>query len=282
MENKTDTYDIHASLAPKLNLAFYQNSVPILRELVVINGGDEPLKNVELGLISEPEFIKPKNWRIDVVDAGQNYHITNLDLALDGALLGRLTEAEIAQSRFILKADGNIIARLDKQIELLPRNQWGGMGHMPEIIAAFVQPNEPAVEQLLKKAAEILRKHGKSGMLNGYQGGPKGAWELAAAIWSAIGSMGLDYSLPPASFEQTGQKIRKPRSDCRCWNCHLYGHNASVLCSTGAMRPQSFGGFYTWTCPSRCLVERRRIHHGCDRRHYSLAKTGETQRADPF
>ena len=47
-------------------------------------------------------------------------------------------------------------------------------------------------------------------MLNGYQGGPKGAWELAAAIWSAIGSMGLDYSLPPASFEQTGQKIRNP------------------------------------------------------------------------
>lgn len=208
MEIKTDTYDIHASLAPKLNLAFYQNSVPILRELVVINDGDEPLKNVELGLISDPEFIKPKNWRIDVVDAGQNYHITNLDLALDGALLGRLTESEIAQSRFVLKADGNIIARLDKQIELLPRNQWGGMGHMPEIIAAFVQPNEPAIEHLLKKAAEILRKHGKSGMLNGYQGGPKGAWELAAAIWSAIGSMGLDYSLPPASFEQTGQKIR--------------------------------------------------------------------------
>ena len=33
----------------------------------------------------------------------------------------------------------------------------GGMGHMPEIIAAFVQPNEPAFEQLLKR---LLRFYG--------------------------------------------------------------------------------------------------------------------------
>lgn len=210
MENKSKIYNIHAALAPKLNLAFYQNSVPVLRELAVINDGEKPLKNVELGLISDPAFIKPKNWRIEVVDAGQHYRITNLDLALDGGLLGRLTEAETAQSSFALKAEGEIIARLDKQIELLPRNQWGGIGHMPELIAAFVQPNEPAIDRLLKKAAEILRKHGKSSMLNGYQGGAKRAWELAAAIWAAIGSMGLDYSLPPANFERAGQKVRNP------------------------------------------------------------------------
>ena len=39
----------------------------------------------------------------------------------------------------------------------------------------------------------------------------KRAWELASAIWSAIGAMGLDYALPPASFEYQGQKIRSPQ-----------------------------------------------------------------------
>ena len=34
--------------------------------------------------------------------------------------------------------------------------------------------------------------------------------ELASAIWSAVAGLRLSYALPPASFEQTGQKVRTP------------------------------------------------------------------------
>ena len=78
------------------------------------------------------------------------------------------------------------------------------------MVAAFVQPNEPAVERLLKHAAEVLRKNGKNPALDGYKAGAKGAWELTSGIWSAVASMGLDYALPPASFEHSGQKVRGP------------------------------------------------------------------------
>ena len=210
MDGESNLYSIHISLAPKLNLAFYQNSVPVLRELAITNNGEESLKEVEISLLCDPPFIKPKAWRIDAIDAGQHYRIKDLDVALDGGLLGRLTESEIAQACFVLKVDGEAVVHLEKEIELLPRNQWGGIGHLPEIVAAFIQPNEPTIERVLKKAAEILRKHGKSSLLNGYQEGSRHAWELTSAIWSAIGSMGLDYSLPPASFERQGQKIRNP------------------------------------------------------------------------
>jgi len=81
---------------------------------------------------------------------------------------------------------------------------------MPEMIAAYVQPNDLQVEHLLKKTATILRHYKKDAALNGYSGGPKRAWELASGIWAAIGTMGLDYALPPASFEHSGQKIRNP------------------------------------------------------------------------
>ena len=47
--------------------------------------------------------------------------------------------------------------------------------------------------------------------MDGYQSGDPGrAWSLIAAIWSAIGGMGLQYAEPPASFERSGQKIRGP------------------------------------------------------------------------
>jgi hypothetical protein len=76
--------------------------------------------------------------------------------------------------------------------------------------AAFVQPNDPAVDRLLKKAAQLLRDGDRNPALNGYEAGSKHAWETLSAIWSAVASEKLDYALPPASFEQTGQKVRGP------------------------------------------------------------------------
>ena len=206
------TFRIDAKLAAKLNLADFQNAVPMLRQLFVVNNSARNSSNLELRIYSVPAFLKPKTWRIDSLNAGKSLPITDLDLQLDGALFTRMTEAETATVTLTLqRQDGSEIARWNQQIELLPRNQWGGLSHqLPELVAAFVQPNEPAVERLLKQAADILRKNGKSAALDGYSGGAKRAWELTSSIWSAVAAMGLDYALPPPSFEQTGQKIRGP------------------------------------------------------------------------
>ena len=68
------------------------------------------------------------------------------------------------------------------------------------VVAAFVQPNDPAVDRILKEAAEILRRNGKEPALDGYRSGKRQrAWELTSAIWSAVGAMGFDYALPPAT-----------------------------------------------------------------------------------
>lgn len=201
---------LQTALSSRLNLAFHQNAVPFLRELTVLNEGDKTLPEVEITLSSDPPFFKPRAWRIDSVGPGQKYHVPDLDVSIDGALLGRLTEAETATTTFVLKSKGEELHRFEQPIELLARNQWGGIGHVPEMVATFVQPNDPAVDRVLKKAAEILRKHGKNPALHGYEGGPKRAWELASALWAAVGSLGLDYALPPASFEHAGQKVRTP------------------------------------------------------------------------
>jgi very-short-patch-repair endonuclease len=202
---------IEVAALAKVNLADYQNAVPILREISITNSGDaRDAQDIVITLTSEPPFIRTKRWRIDCVRAASKLHVNDLDVQLDGPLLSRLTEAEWASLSIVVsRADTNEeLARADRKVELLPRNQWGGLSHLPDLIAAFVQPNEPAVERVLKDAAEVLRKHDRIASLNGYAEGPKRAWEIASAIWSAIANRGLDYALPPASFEQTGQKIR--------------------------------------------------------------------------
>lgn len=204
---------VEATLIAKLNLADFQNAVPMLRELRIVNDTTLAAQDLELHIASEPGFLKPKTWRIDTVAAGDSCRIPDLDVQLDGALLTRLTEAEQAVVTLTLRqrgGDAPDLARFERAVELLPRNQWGGFSHLPDLVAAFVQPNEPAVERLLKQAAEVLRKNGRSAALDGYKGGSKRAWELSSAIWSAVAAMGLDYALPPASFEHTGQKVRGP------------------------------------------------------------------------
>ena len=201
---------IQAILSPKFNLAFLQNSVPVLLELALVNDSDQDLSDLTLTLSSTPSFLKTKIWHIDAVTSGQKFHISDRDVQLDSGMLGRLNESETIQVSVTLTSKDEPIADCEQVIELLPRTQWSGIGHMPEMIAAYVQPNDAQVERLLKKAAAILRHYKKDAALDGYAGGPKRAWELASAIWAAIGSMGLDYALPPASFERTGQKVRNP------------------------------------------------------------------------
>ncbi|QDQ29319.1 DUF3320 domain-containing protein [Chitinimonas arctica] len=205
---------IEATFAAKLNLADFQNAVPLIRELRVVSTLERDSKALEVVLEAIPAFVKPRTWRLDSVGAGQTYQLQNLDVQLDGVFFSRLTEAEEATVSVTLrpvetKASDHSIT-VTKVVELLPRNQWGGIAYMPDMIAAFVQPNEPAIDRLLKKAADVLRDHGKDAGLDGYKGGAKRAWELASAIWGAVVAMKLDYALPPASFEHTGQKIRSP------------------------------------------------------------------------
>ncbi|MBU2741552.1 DUF3320 domain-containing protein [Acidithiobacillus albertensis] len=212
-ESKKPHLIIAVALGAKLNLADFQNAVPMLRELSINNDSVEDERELSLSIVSVPAFLKTKQWHIDAVNAGQRCHITDLDVQLDGALLSRLTEAETATVSFVLRRRseaGEDLARLDQTVELLPRNQWGGLSHLPDMVAAFVQPNEPAVERVLKQTADILRKNGKNPALDGYKGGSKRAWELTSGIWSAVAAMGLDYALPPASFEHIGQKVRGP------------------------------------------------------------------------
>lgn len=204
---------LQISTIAKLNLADFQNAVPALHELAVVNDTDAPICELTVSLRAEPPFIKPRTWSLDSVGAGETYHVTKLDVELDGALLSRLTEAEPATLLFELRSGrqpDEALASHQRRVELLARNQWGGIGHLPEMVAAFVQPNDPAIDRLLKAAAVALQDSGKPGAIDGYKHGAKRSWELASAIWAAVLQHKLNYALPPASFEHTGQKIRSP------------------------------------------------------------------------
>ena len=137
--------------------------------------------------------------------------IKDRDIELDGGFLRNLADSIRGSVTVTIKKNNLIIAEETHSVELLAYNEWGGAGYMPELLAAFSMPNDPAVDRVLHDASLVLRKAGKPDSIDGYTTGSRErVWEIASAIYAAIANLSISYTVPRASFERDGQKIRLP------------------------------------------------------------------------
>jgi len=202
---------IEASIAPKISFATQQNAIPVLRDLRISNHGDASVSALDIRISASPPIFAEKHWIVDSIPPKGAAHITDRDLPLNPALLISLTEAVNAVVTISAHAADTLIATSDFPVSLLARHEWGGAAAMPELLAAFVQPNDPVIDRILSNAADLLDQAGKPARFNGYESRSRAlAWEMASAIWSAVRARNIAYALPPASFETQGQKIRTP------------------------------------------------------------------------
>jgi hypothetical protein len=158
-------------LARKVNFASAQNGVSVLRRLQIANTGDQAASAIMLHLTATPPILRDKTWRIDHVAAGAEINLADLETPLDTAILAGLDEAEIGQLEFRLGYDGAQTERSQHRIELLARDEWGGLAEMDNTLAAFVSPNQPLVARLLKDTSRLLEASGHPGSMEGYQSG---------------------------------------------------------------------------------------------------------------
>ncbi|MDH7639968.1 DUF3320 domain-containing protein [Sphingomonas oryzagri] len=207
------SWTVEVAVAAKIGFATHQNAIPVIRDLKVaapLEG--EKASDLVLTLSADPPFVQAKTWRIDAMAPGDEIDVADRDVALNATLLHDLTESMTGTlSLSLADATGAVLAECAHPVELLAHNQWGGLSTMAELLPAFVMPNDPAVDKVLKTASDVLRRAGKPDALDGYQSGKRErVWELASAVWSAVAGLRLSYALPPASFERTGQKVRTP------------------------------------------------------------------------
>ncbi len=208
--------NIDFTVAPKISFASQQNTIALIKELRVENTSAEVLENLVLTLTSSPGILDEKTWDIQQINPGCFTTISNRTINLDASMLFDLTESMRAELKFELAkvsteggAQYEVIATATSELEVLPKNHWGGVGSMIELLPAYSIPNDPACDQILKAACHILKKAKCNPAINGYEDNLRSrSWELCSAIWTAVCNLGLDYSLPPASFEEEGQKIR--------------------------------------------------------------------------
>ena len=202
---------VRVEYTPFVNFAIQQNAVPLLRALAVTNFSDKQATHVVVRVWSDPQIVAEKTLKVDAIAPGVNYTFSDLALTLLREPLRKQSEREDGHLWIEVAADGISPERKPLPLTVLAYNEWYGVSSLPEIIAAHVLPNDPAVERILAEASKLLLEKTQDGSLSGYQSGdPRRAYAQAAAIYFAAVRQKISYVNPPASFEETGQKIRTP------------------------------------------------------------------------
>ncbi|MFA6012373.1 MAG: DUF3320 domain-containing protein [Desulfobacteraceae bacterium] len=202
---------LKTDVTPFINFAIQQNAVPLLRALSVENRSDKRADHGVVRIWSDPPVILEKTLRAETIAPGETLAFSDLSLTLIRESLRGQIEREEGHLWIEVSADGIEPCRTPVPLSVLAYNEWYGVAALPEILAAHVLPNDPAVSRILAVASELLLEKTKDGSLSGYQSGdPRRAYAQAAAIYIAAARQKLGYINPPASFETTGQKIRTP------------------------------------------------------------------------
>ena len=175
--------ELRIVLQETVNASLWENSVPILEELEFDNRTENTYPVVEITITSEPHFLTPRSWMLQQIGPDELRVLNDRDLTLDGSLLSAQTEASRAVVTIVAHAGEQELARVTRDVRMLARNEWGGLSGIPDILAAFVLPNDPAIARILRSASEILRQAGQSPSLEGYQGDKARVWAQAQALW---------------------------------------------------------------------------------------------------
>lgn len=197
---------------PAMFYALVHNNVPVVHHLRVENRTDEDLHDIsltmELASVDEP-LAGP--WTRQVPELPRRSDIgwdEFSDFVPAASALAHANEAFPVTYRITVRGRESVAAQLTAPCRILAHNEWQNSPALYDSLAAFVQPNTDSVNVVLRAAAGLLTRETGSGSLEGYQAGPRRAAQIGAAIYEALREQRITYVGSPASFEDTGQKIR--------------------------------------------------------------------------
>ena len=216
--------EITTDVCPVISYALYVNKTHLVKEIRVKNTIDKDIFDLKLKVTTDNDLIEPYVIDIPILEADREILIRRPSiLAHNSVMLGMNEMTECLLRVAAVYNDQEITVHNDI-VQIL------AFSEIPEryigdsrILAAFVLPNNPAVEVIRQEASEYLKRPDFNGdpSFSGYQGSkdlvPKRVQNMAAAIYYAIRKRNIVYSEPPASFigkigdrEVFRQKVRFP------------------------------------------------------------------------
>ena len=193
----------------KLNYIRHLNDLDKIWKIKIFNDGEETVRGLQIKLSFVPDFAESWIGHIDEIKAGERADINEPNLVINPEKLLSYNE----------KLEGNIIVELmpaDGQSEavykeafpltVLPYDQWLSNDH-PELLAAFVTPNDRRVLEILAKAGKRLGV--QEGIAFSGYGSKQEVLRQMQVIFEVIQEEQISYCYPPANWDR-GQRVRMP------------------------------------------------------------------------
>lgn len=191
-----------------INFAAFQSECPLIRNIHLTG---EPGQRVSIKIWSDPKFIfefrKDCELRDGTADIDEpplvmnsEYMRTRAVEAIEGCLYIDVFDSEDLDKK---------LGDAECTVHIHPYNHWDA-GHFPQTLPAFMQPSDSLVSEVVKAAMIYAENDGI--VMNAYQEqDPDMVVEQVKCIYRALSDKHIHYISSPASFEQSGQKIRFPR-----------------------------------------------------------------------
>ncbi len=192
------------------NYALFYNRIPICQSVNLTNLADDDAVDVTVSISGEfvGDFTSAAVGRIN---PGETVRVAPVSVVPDAAKLAAITERVLTEFTVTVRAAGQVIGEATCPLELMPYDHWVGTTMLPQTVASFITPNNPAVGALIVKAAAQLKNLTGSSTLSGYQSGNTNTVRMqVAAVFAALHELGLVYRGVPASFETVGQRVVMP------------------------------------------------------------------------
>lgn len=194
---------------PVVNFAMQQNHVPVVKKLILGNEASDPIKHVRVEISMTPDLGAKEERMVESIPSGAVIEVKDIQLLFSAQDLTTLTEKISGEISLAVFSGETVIAQERYPIDILPFDQWAGIGILPEMLSAFVTPNYPAIASLIHRASHFLGNWTGNPSFDAYQSrNPDRVKKQMAALYEAIAELGVVYCSPPASYEVAGQRIR--------------------------------------------------------------------------
>ena len=209
-EQETMSHDkvvLKIDYLPSVNYSMMNSGVEVCNSLVLENNDVRDWHQLSIQISGQ--YIKESSCRLESLKMGQSVQVNLVKIEPDFKILSETTEAIKTSFSVSIRCEDELLFEQEYPITLLSFEEWAGSSIMPEHLAAFVVPNNPLLPKIKMEAAKFLERWTGSSAFDEYQTQDRNRVRAqVAAIYEALRSEGIVYSAPPASFEQTGQRIR--------------------------------------------------------------------------
>lgn len=179
------------------------------------NATNDPLLNLSLALWVRPGGDRLELQGLSIAAGGtRNFSdITLLDHHGEHQKQGEPRSVELCLEVDLSGQSGQRAIVLERTfpLEILPASYWSGLAGPPEALAAFVIPEDRAVDEVLAQARRALDEStGNPSLSIGRRRDPIRARHIVAAVYQALQWLGVNVSELEEGFETRGAAIKLP------------------------------------------------------------------------